>query len=78
MGVTVYHFVPCDRIAAEVPEDLDEERDWRKNIPLTPYGRWGNKVHYYNKAMIRFGRQGKVRKVHSKIFSLKFFKFNCG
>ena len=48
------------RLSDMFPEDVDEVRDRRLNIPLTREGRIGKNAYYYTRKMSILGRQGKV------------------
>ncbi|CAG5117663.1 unnamed protein product [Candidula unifasciata] len=50
-----------ERIDEELPEDLDERRDPRLNIPLSRQGRINKNSYYYTRKMSIAGREGKVK-----------------
>ncbi|KAH9519985.1 hypothetical protein Btru_071413 [Bulinus truncatus] len=52
---------PNERIDEILPEDLDEPRDRRLDIPLTREGRIGKTSFYYNRKIARYGREGKIK-----------------
>ena len=51
---------PNERIDELLPEDVEKKIDGRLKIPLSREGRLDKGVYYYEKKMIRLGREGKV------------------
>ncbi|GFS01012.1 pentatricopeptide repeat-containing protein 1, mitochondrial [Elysia marginata] len=56
---------PNERLGEMLPEDVDELRDRRLNIPLTRDGRIGKNAYYYNRKISILGRQGKIKEAIS-------------
>ncbi|RUS74592.1 hypothetical protein EGW08_017652, partial [Elysia chlorotica] len=56
---------PNERVTEAFPEDVDEIRDRRQNIPLTREGRIGKNAYYYTRKMSILGRQGKIKEAIS-------------
>ncbi|KAK7002876.1 pentatricopeptide repeat-containing protein 1 mitochondrial [Biomphalaria glabrata] len=52
---------PNERIDEALPEDKDEPRDRRLDIPLTREGRIGKTSFFYNMQIAKFGREGKIK-----------------
>ncbi|CAL1541039.1 unnamed protein product [Lymnaea stagnalis] len=56
---------PNERLEEALPEDQDEPRDRRLDIPLTRDGRIGKNAFYYTRKMSILGREGKVKEAIS-------------
>ncbi|GFN78346.1 pentatricopeptide repeat-containing protein 1 [Plakobranchus ocellatus] len=52
---------PNERLDEMLPDDVDESRDRRLDIPLSREGRLGKNAYYYTRKMSILGSQGKIK-----------------